>query len=180
MHQLEIGDSEWMRVAIQQEIQRSEESRYDHRLHGMLLVCSGASCYEVAELFGHSPRTVEYWVQRFERSGFAGLGEGERPGRPAALDEKVLHAVGEDLRRDPRSFGYNQNLWDGKLLSHHLMDQYRVSLGVRQCQRLFTKLGFRRRTPRPLIAQADPEAQKAYKKTPKAGRKGRRGPMVRG
>jgi len=169
MRKLEITDAEIMRAAIQQEILRSDESRYDHRLHGVLLVCSGMSSYEVADLFGHSPRTVEYWIHRFERGGLAGLEEGERPGRPAALDGRTLEQVGKDLRRDPRDFGYAQNLWDGKLLSHHLATAHHVHLGVRQCQRLFSKLGFRRRKPRPLIAQADPEAQRAYKKTPAVG-----------
>jgi len=166
MRRLEIRDADIMRIAIQQEILRSEESRYDHRLHGILLVCSGKSSYEVAELFGQSPRTVEYWVQRFESNGFAGLEERERPSRPGALDASTLERVGKDLRADPRDLGYSQNLWDGKLLSHHLATVYEVHLGVRQCQRLFTRLGFRRRKPRPLIAQADPEAQRAYKKTP--------------
>ena len=165
MRKLEIENADLMRVAIQDEIHRSEESRYDHRLHGVLLVCAGVSCYEVADLFGQSPRTVQYWVQRFERSGFAGLQEGERAGRPAALDKAMVRAVGTDLRREPQAFGYRQNLWDGKLLSHHLAEKYDVKLGVRQCQRVFHKLGFRRRKPRPLIATADPEARRAYKKT---------------
>jgi transposase len=165
MRKLEIEDAAVMRMAIQDEIHRSEESRYDHRLHGVLLVSCGLSCYEVARLFGQSPRTVHSWVNRFERSGFAGLQERERPGRPSALDEQRLEAVGRDLRRDPRALGYSQNLWDGKLLSHHLERAYDVQLGVRQCQRLFRRLEFRRRKPRPLIAQADREAQRAYKKT---------------
>lgn len=173
MRKLEISNADVMRVAIQQEIVRSADSRYDHRLHGVLLVCSGMSSYEVAELFGQSPRTVQYWVQRFEGRGFAGLEEGERPGRPGALDAATLKRVGKDLRCDPRALGYAQNLWDGKLLSHHLEQAYQVHLGVRQCQRLFRQLGFRRRKPRPLIAQADPEAQRAYKKTAPAGGKKR-------
>jgi len=37
-------------------------------------------------------------------------------------------------------------------------------MGVRQCQRLFTQLGFRLRKPRPMIAHGDPERQKAHKK----------------
>ncbi len=36
MRKLEIVDAEVMQVAIRQEIDRSEESRYDHRLHGVL------------------------------------------------------------------------------------------------------------------------------------------------
>jgi transposase len=165
MRKLEIRDADIMRIAVQDEILRSEESRYDHRLHGILLVCAGFSCTQVAELLGQSRRTVQYWVQRFEQSGFSGLQEGFRAGRPGALDEEAIEQIGLDLRHSPRSFGYEQNLWDGKLLSHHLTQRYAVHLGVRQCQRLFHQLGFRRRKPRPVIAKADPEAQRAYKKT---------------
>jgi len=173
MRKLEVHNAEFMRLAIQDEILRSEESRYDHRLHGILLVCSGFSCSQVAELLGQSRRTVQYWVRRFERSGFAGLQEGFRTGRPPSLDEDTLEEVGGDLRRSPRDLGYSQNLWDGKLLSHHLARKYGVELGVRQSQRLFRQLGFRRRKPRPVIARADPGAQRAYKKTAPPGRQGR-------
>ena len=56
-------------IGLQQEIQRSEESRYDHRLHGVLLVAQGMTCPEVARLLGDAPRSVEYWVHRFEEQG---------------------------------------------------------------------------------------------------------------
>lgn len=164
MRKLEVKDAGIMRIAVQQEIVRSEESRYDHRLHGILLVCSGLSCYEVAELFGQSPRTIQYWIRRFEQSGFAGLEDKPRPGRRSIIDENMCMAVGCDLRQSPRDFGYSQNLWDGKLLSHHLSEQYGIRLGARQCRRLFQQLGFRLRKPRPIIAKADQEAQHRYKK----------------
>jgi transposase len=169
MRKFEIKDASIMEIAVQQEIQRSEESRYDHRLHGILLICKGFSCVEVAEFFNHSPRTIQYWVKRFEGEGFAGLVDTPHSGRPKRGDEKIMEAIGRDLRESPRSFEYPQNLWDGKLLSHHLSEKYDVSLGVRQCQRLFNHLGFRRRKPRPVIAKSDPEAKAAYKKTPGIG-----------
>jgi len=172
MRKLKIQDVGIMQMAVQNEIARSEESRYDHRLHGILLVCQDFTCYEVAEILGHSPRTIEYWIHRFEKSGFAGLQERERSGRPTALNEEMLHNIGKDLRKSPGEYGYSQNLWDGKLLSHHLSKHYDIKIGVRQCQRVFHKLGFRRRKPRGVIAQADPEARAAYKKTPKNSKKG--------
>ena len=165
MRKPEDQDAEIMRIAVQQEILRSEESRYDHRLHGVLLVCSGLSCPEVAKLLGHGARTIQYWVRRFEESGFAGLEDTLRPGRPSIIDEDIRNGVAVDLRCSPREFGYSQNLWDGKLLSYHLSKQYGVQLGERQCRRLFHQLGFRRRKPRPVIARADQEAQHRYKKT---------------
>ena len=170
MRKLEIKDGGIMQIAVREEIHRSEESRYDHRLHGILLILSGYSCYDVAQLFGQSPRTVEYWVKRFERSGFAGLQEVDRPGRPRLLGGAERQKIGEDLRRSPRNWGYPQNLWDGKLLSHHIEKEFGVHLGVRQCQRLFHQMGFRLRKPRPLIANSDPFAKKRYKKNPSTRR----------
>jgi transposase len=166
MRKLQIRDAETMRIAIQQEIGRSEESRYDHRLHGVLLVANGQSCRGVAQWFGEDATTVQRWVRRFEGHGFEGLRDGERTGRPGSLDERQWRKLQRDLRRDPEQLGHPQGLWDGRLLSAHLKKHYRIDLGVRQCQRMFHQMGFRLRKPRPQVAQADPMRVAAVKKTP--------------
>ena len=170
MRKLQIEDPEVMQVAIQQEISRSEESRYDHRLHGLLLVTTGQSCREVARLFGEDASTVQRWVRRFEDRGLEGLREGERPGRPRQLDAGQWRQVAADLRRSPRAFGLEANLWDGPLLAEHLRRRFGIELGVRQCQRLFRQLGFRLRKPRPQVAQSDPVKVATVKKTAAAGK----------
>jgi len=168
---LEIADREVMEIALQNEIHRSEEARYDHRLHGVLLACRGMSAYEIGDLLGHDPTTIQRWIKGFEARGFSGLQDRERQGRPKRLSLKQLHGIDHDLRKSPRDFGYTQNLWDGKLLSHHIALKEKVVLGVRQCQRLFHQLKFRLRKPRPVIAKADEEAQQAFKKTSHPGGK---------
>ena len=174
MRKLQIEDAEVMRIAIQQEIGRSEESRYDHRLHGLLLVTAGQSCRQVAELFGEDGTTVQRWVRRFEHGGLEALREGERPGRPRTLDRAQWRKLQSDLRKSPRDFGLAATLWDGPMLSEHLRRRYRVELRIRQCQRLFRQMGFRLRKPRPQIAQADPLKIAAVKKTPAPGSTKRR------
>lgn len=174
MRKLQIQDAEVMRIAIQQEIGRSEESRYDHRLHGLLLVTSGQSCRQVAELFGEDGTTVQRWVRRFEHGGLEALRDGERPGRPRLLDATQWRKLQGDLRRSPRDFGLGATLWDGPVLSEHLRRRYGVELGARQCQRIFRQMGFRLRKPRPQVAQSDPLRIAAVKKTPPLGQKGRR------
>jgi transposase len=67
------------------------------------------------------------------------------------------------LRESPSQFGLS-GPWDGKTLSIFLDQQFGVSLGVRQCQRLFRQLGFCLRKLRPLIAHADPGQRAEYKK----------------
>lgn len=173
MKRLEIADREIMEIAVRNEINRSEEARYDHRLHGLLLICRGMSAYEVAEMLGHNATTVQRWIRSFEAKGFSGLQDRERPGRPQRLMPEQVRQINHDLRKSPREFGYAQSLWDGKLLSHHIAQRENVILGVRQCQRLFHQLNFRLRKPRPVIARADREAQEAFKKTPHPGGKRR-------
>ena len=171
MKQLMIKDTKHMQMAIQQEIQRSEESRYDHKLHGILLVANGYDSYQVGDIFGQSPTTIQRWVKRFNESGFSGLMEAERPGRPRLLTEKQWDEMEKDVRRSPSDFNFIQSFWDGKLLSKHLQKKYKVEIGVRQCQRMFKTMGFRLRKPRPVIANADPLLQRAFKKTPKGSKK---------
>jgi len=165
MRRLIVDDPEVMKIALQQEIARSNESRYDHRLHGLLLLCKGLSSYEVGELLGHSPRTIQYWFHRFQEEGLSGLLDVEGQGRPPSLKTGGRKQLERDLRKPPAALGYTQGQWDGVLLSHHLERAFGLKLGVRHCQRLFHQLGFRRRKPRGLIAGADPEVQEAYKKT---------------
>ncbi len=164
MRPLTVSDAENVILGLQDEIRRSEESRYDHRLHGVLLVAQGMTCPEVGRILGDAPRTVEYWVDRFEDKGLAGLSEGERPGRPGRLTPAQLKAIDAALRKQPRSVGLAGTIWDGKTLSAYLEKKFDVDLGVRQCQRLFRRFGFRLRKPRPALAHADPQEQARHKK----------------
>jgi len=165
MRRAKLSDREEVVLALQDEIRRTDESRYDHRLHGVLLVAQGLSCRDVAKLLGDAPRTVAYWVRQFEDEGLAGLAEGERPGRPPRLSRRQLEEVGYALRKSPTESGLKVNLWDGKTLSQFVAERWGVTLGVRQSQRLFRQLGFRLRKPRSKIAHADPGEQGEYKKT---------------
>jgi len=164
---LTIADAASIALGLQDEIRRSEESRYDHRLHGVLLVAQGMSCREVAGLLGDAPRSVENWVHRFEKSGLTGLREGEHSGRPQRLSTDQVAKINVVLRKTPRDVGLSQNLWDGQALSAWIAREYDVSLGVRQCQRLFRRLEFRLRKPRPMIGKGDPAVQQQHKKNSK-------------
>jgi transposase len=165
MEKLKYDDPEVVKLILQQEISRSSEARYDHRLHGLLFLSRGMSAYEVADLLGHSPRTIQYWFHRFQEDGLQGLLDAEGRGRRSAFDSHQQKRLGADLRKPPTAFGYPQGQWDGILLSHHIKQAFGLKIGVRQCQRIFHRFGFRRRKPRGVIASANPAEQAAYKKT---------------
>ena len=61
--------------------------------------------------------TVQRWVRRFEQGGLEALREGERSGRPSALDAAQWRKLQGDLRKTPRDFGIPATLCDGRVLS---------------------------------------------------------------
>ena len=82
------------------EIRRSDDSRYDYMLHGLLLVANGMSPYEVSDVLGNSPKSIEAWVNIFLKEGFKGIMEPIRSGSPPRLSN-ILDAIGRDLRKRP-------------------------------------------------------------------------------
>lgn len=166
MKKLTVPDVETFIAAIQDEISRTREGRYFHRLHVVLHVLQGASSYEAARLYRHSPRSVQCWIHRLISYGLRGLWDRERehPGRPSKLSESERQKLRNEIRRSPRELGYDQSLWDGPLLSHYLKERYAVNLSVRQCQRLFHNLGFTLQRPRCQAREADPLKQEDFKK----------------
>ena len=164
MRRASISDADSVVFILQDEIRRSYQARYDHRLHAILLVAQGMSCRQVSNLLGDSPRAVAYWVQRFENEGLSGLADADRGGRPCRLNDMQIEQIQQALRKSPSDYGLTAHIWDGKLLSYFIKDQFDIELCVRQCQRLFRQLGFRMRKPRPLIAKADAQQQAQFKK----------------
>ena len=82
-----VPDAENVILALQDEIRRTDDFRYDHRLHGLLFVAQGMTAPQVGRLLGDSTRSVQCWVRQFGEEGLAGLAEGARPGRPRRLTE---------------------------------------------------------------------------------------------
>jgi transposase len=157
-------DDPHVAVVLQDEIRRSEEARYDHRLHAVLLIAKGMSCPEASGYLGDSERTLRYWANRYMQKGLQGLIEEERPGRPSRLTSEQIEQINVALRKMPEDVGLRGGIWDGKLLSAFIQKEFQITIGVRQCQRLFHQLRFRMRKPRPMIARASPKVQKDFKK----------------
>lgn len=164
MKRLEIPDAPLIIMALQDEIRRNRDARYDHRLHAVLLVAKGNTCQEVADLLGDPVRTVQSWVKAFLDDGLQGLMDEDRGGRPRRLSDEQLDEIKLALRLPPENFGLSSNLWDGRTLQEYIDKFFGIEIGVRQCQRLFRQLGFRYRKPRPMIVGSSSEDKGAFKK----------------
>lgn len=144
MHRLQPASQDALRRALAQAAHGSAALRTLHRLHAVLLVSIGRSCYEVAGWFGDDPRSVQRWVHAYELRGPEGLCDAHSTGRPGRLTPKLLAQLAHELDAAPRACGapgselpqHREARWTGKLLARHLEQHYGVLLGDRQCQRL--------------------------------------------
>lgn len=115
----------------------SAQTRYLHRLHAVLLVSIGRSCYEVARWFGDDPRSVERWVHAFETAGDAGLHDHHAGGRKSQLTAAQAEALAHDLTQAPSALGYHHARWSAKLIALHVQARFDIRLSARQCLRMY-------------------------------------------
>jgi transposase len=127
-------------ATIRKEFRRSEEARYIHRLHGVLLVLLGLSTVKAGKLLGDPQRTVAHWMAQWKAHGLDGLKDAEKTGRPGALDAKQKEALTSALVKSPKEFGYDGETWTGEIVASLLNKRYGITLSPRQCFRVVKAL----------------------------------------
>ena len=116
------------------------------------------NCNTVSSLFNNSPRSLSNWVHKLNESGdIKLLRDKPKRGRQPKLNSEQLEHIKAILQYPPSKVGLDGNLWDGKTLSYYIEQRFSIKLGVRQCQRLFHKLGFSVKRERPIADKGDDE-----------------------
>lgn len=108
MHKLDVTGTSPLRTVIKKETFGHPEQRFLHRLHCLVLLGRGFSCYQVAEWFGDHPRTVERWAHNFDESGVAGLRDRYRRGRPGKVDDEHLNQLIGAIAKTPAELWLRQ------------------------------------------------------------------------
>ena len=140
MHKLEVTHPDVVQAALRHEAAHSPQWRFAHRLHCVLLVGAGRSCYEVAALFGDDPRSIERWVHEFQQFGIEALREKPHGGRHGILTTTQMRELELVLQNGPRERGDGAEVWNRALLRAEILQRFGVSMSARQCGRLFKRL----------------------------------------
>lgn len=168
MQKLKIINPKQIEQQIYEYLHKSDEAKYIHRLHGILLLLNNEenNCSNVASLFKNSPRSLSNWIHQINESGsIEVLKDKPRSGRKPKLNDYQLGHIRTILQLHPSEVNITANIWDGKSLSFYIQREFEVNLQVRQCQRLFRKLGFSLKRARPIVAKGNPEKKEQAKKT---------------
>jgi transposase len=140
MRKLEINTPMAVHTALRQEVARSPQSRYLHRLYCLTLVGAGWNCHEVANIFGDHPRSVERWVRTYQQRGIEGLKEKPHGGRHSILSNAQLRELETALKSSPAEQGYGADAWNSGLLRLEILRRFGLTFSGRHCQRLVSVL----------------------------------------
>lgn len=167
MKKLTINEPRKIERQINKLINSDPEGKFIYRLCSLkMFINDPASTTEsLGKIMQTSPRTIANWIKWINlEDSIDILRDQDKPGRNASLDEVEMSHLKDQIQKHPNESGLDANLWDGKLLSHYIKKKFGKELKVRQCQRIFNKLGFRLKRGRTMVAKGDAKAKKAFKK----------------
>lgn len=121
-------------------VSSNDDAKFLRKVTIVNLMLNGASASSLSPSCGETSRTLTSWMRTVDEKGFEALRPKKQPGRPFRLSPKQKEEIKVVLLSAPEDSGYN--VWDGPALSDYIYKTYKITLGVRQCQRLFKELGF--------------------------------------
>lgn len=147
LRKLTISGRHALRAALTGAVRSSDQARFLHRLHCVVLAAEGFSCHQIAGWFGDDPRSVARWAGAFESAGTSGLMPRHAGGRPPRIDKVLAMQITGALRQSPGAVGFPGARWNASQVAQFLKASYGIELGVRQCQRLLKNASERPTAP---------------------------------
>jgi transposase len=123
------------------------DPRVRHRADALVLVATGLSLTQAADLLGHSRTSLRTWRDRFLAAGRAGLADRGRRGRPPKLDAAARDLLRAVLPQSPLDHGYPVTAWTVADLTDLLGRRGWVVSGA-TVNRTLHAMGYRYRRPR--------------------------------
>jgi transposase len=146
-------------------IRKERRGKIARRLQAILKAREGLPSEEIAPLVQMSERTVRHWVACYNKQQLAGLEDRPGRGRKKALTSEQEEQLKARVRAGATDADGVCTL-RGEDLRQILKTEFNVVRGLQATYNLLHALGFSVLQPRPKHPQADPEAQKAFKKKP--------------
>ena len=143
----------------------TRDVRQARRLLALAMVLDGHPRRLAAQAGGMDRQTLRDWVHRYNAHGVAGLRDVSRSGRPPALTDEQMQALGELVLAGPDVAEDGVVRWRCVDLRAQIKARFEVELHERTVGKLLRELRMTRLQPRPFHPKQDLAAQEAYKKT---------------
>jgi transposase len=124
----------------------------------------GMSRGEAARLAGMERQALRDAVVRYNAEGIAGLKDRPKPGRPERLSEAEQAALAARVFRGPDPERDGVSAWTRADLGGWLEERFGKAFHPSSLSRVLKRLELSRQKARPVHPEADPQAQKRFRK----------------
>jgi transposase len=114
---------------------------------------------EIAHRLHCQPKTVRKWLRRFLRSGWEGLEDRPRCGRPRQITAVAEQAILTQVQQPPATFGYVFSIWTVVTLCTHLACRCSLSLSAWCVRQVLHRLRYCFSRPKLAPRREDPERE---------------------
>jgi transposase len=163
-------------LELRRQAQQDREPRLVLRLQGILMSVDGLTVSEIAQRLRVHRSTVPLWIDHWNQYGEEGLLEGQRPGRPVALNAKDREKLADLLDSGPVAYGLETGIWTAPLVSQVIREEFGRDYHPGHVRKLLKQMGYSRQRPTTRLIQADLAQKRKWvrytypnlKKTPKS------------
>lgn len=148
----------------EKELQETPEGKYYKRIVAVYMSFIGISRNEVCRIFKIEMPALNNWIRKAANYGIASLCAIKQSGRPPKLSFEQKKEIDIALNQTPKDFGYEENIWEGKILSDYIYKKHGVILKTRACQMLIKELGYTLQRPRTMPLGGDEALRESFKK----------------
>jgi transposase len=139
----------------------TENRHVRNRCQAVLLTARGDSRDDVADALGITKRSLQRWLNEWQRAGIDGLDRRYAPGKVPIIPEALHAELLGWVRGGPQSVKLERANWTFAELTVHLYKTHGIKVNPSTVERLCKKKGVRLYRPTYRFLRADPEKQRA-------------------
>jgi len=133
------------------------------RIRAVYLALMEKTVEQIAENLGYCRRTVQRWVQQYNRYGLEGIQDAKGRGKKSRLNDDQIQWLRQRIDEGPKPED-RISVFYAKDIKRIINKQFGIDYHLHSVQRLLKKLGYSYVSSRPEHPKGDPEAREAFKK----------------
>ncbi|EGJ30857.1 hypothetical protein LYNGBM3L_45590 [Moorena producens 3L] len=153
------------KTILQKALKIEENGNIRERILILLLLNSGKTQLEIAEVLGCSKNTVCYWCVHGDPDDLESLKDKRMKGNHQKATKQYIEVLLELVEKEPEELGYEFGRWTAQKLAVHLEDTTGIKLSGSQVRRILVKKKYVYLWSKySLDSKKDPKKREAFKK----------------
>ncbi len=150
---------------LERQYKKETDKRFAERILSIIWsISEKITMKEIANRLRRDPQAIRKWIHAYNNNGIDDLKPVFKGGRKSKLNKKDEIFIIDLLDKNPKDFGYFDQVWDCNLLAAVFGKEHGVDLHRDVVWRMLGRRNFSFKRPESVHPKADPEIKKKQKK----------------